>query len=302
MTKTKTPFLSLGSRGTVGQALTSQKRGDVTLLREKPIPAYLYTLPQAYQRWLYEDYAYLWTQQSAATRRAYAADGVRFHLTGFQYWMKYQLTNLPDIAGFWKLDRGSIVYALDASRNLNRLTIIGASPADGLIDRALYFDGLNDRLIRVVTPSLTSFTAKSLDFFIKPTAFTGAYRYPYHAGFNIAPYGDDCVYEDTTNRLRWELKRPDGTWAWTRFTYTPDIWIHACFTWDGQNLRSYKDGSLAHGPIAFTGTIDCSSTLLSFGAYTLGWWAEMHLDNIIIYNRALDPTEVKRHSERRYPP
>ena len=76
MSKQKNPLVSLGAKGTVGKTLTFQEHHGVKIARTKPIPAYRYTLPQAYQRWLYEDYAHYWTEQNEATRRLYAAAGV----------------------------------------------------------------------------------------------------------------------------------------------------------------------------------------------------------------------------------
>ncbi len=77
MAKTNTPFLSLGSQGSVGDTLTSQKRGRDTILRRLPVPTDLYSLPQAYQRWLYQDYAYLWTLPYVKDSYAWMAQGTR---------------------------------------------------------------------------------------------------------------------------------------------------------------------------------------------------------------------------------
>ena len=145
MAKTQTPFLSLGARGTVGGFLTTQKSGKATILREKPVPTDPYSLAQFYQRYLYQDYAYLWTQQSEATRQTYATAGSRHHLTGFQYWMKYHLTNLPDILAFYHYDPTSSAILIDYSRLGTHLTTIGATWNDLPFGKGyLHYDGIND--------------------------------------------------------------------------------------------------------------------------------------------------------------
>lgn len=146
MAKTNTPFFSFGSRGSVGESLTTQKRGRDTVIRQLPLPTDPHSLAQTYQRWLYQDYAYLWTLQSLSTRRQYASDGVRFHLTGFQYWMKYQLTTRLNILAHWKLDNVIAGITPDSSPYANNGTVIGASPVAGIIGPALYFDGINDEV------------------------------------------------------------------------------------------------------------------------------------------------------------
>lgn len=153
MAKVKNPLLSLGARGKLGD-ITYLRRRHTDIAEKTPVLPYFLTLPAQYQRWLYQDYAYLWRQQDEATRKAYAAGGLRFHLTGFQYWMKYHLTNLPDLAAWWTLDEKSGATAHDRSRNANHGTILGASPTGGLIDGALRFDGLNDLVQIPSSPSL----------------------------------------------------------------------------------------------------------------------------------------------------
>ena len=301
MSKLKAPFLSLGARGSVGGVVTVQERHRTTFVRTKPIPTYRHTLPQAYQRWLYEDYAYLWRKQSVATRQEYASAGVRHHLTGFQYWMKYHLTNLPDIVAWYKLDEKTGAVAYDAGRNGYNGVIIGASPADGVIDGARSFDGLNDSInvAGIPPPGFTEFTV--LDFVSIP-AFTGTNRSMIEWGQYSPSFGFYHWAHSVTNRHFFYAKNIAGVGV-GRFTFfTPNAFFLGGGVWDGTTLFLIHNEIITPG-IAFAGIVSPDATLYlgrQITAVTPEWYDGL-IDNVIIFNRALDATEVKRWAERRYP-
>lgn len=301
MAKPKSPLLSLGAEGTIGDALTYQKRGQLTIVRKKPIPGYRRTLPQLYQRWLYEDYAYLWTKQTEATKRQYAADGVRFHLTGFQYWMKYQLTNLPDIAGWWKLDDNTGATTPDSSRNNNTGTIFGAVPATGPINGALDFDGINDYVNCGLSPTLR-FTSSFafMCFVIWHLDVTGTTMISSQVGGASGYF----IYVSGIDNLRWGCYGLTPALGTILANPALDTLYHIGISYDHQNhfIHPYLNGDPLT-PVAVTGTPIPSTSTLCLARYGDGP-AEFHegiLDNAIIFNRHLDDTEFKRHSERRYP-
>lgn len=301
MAKTNTPFFSLGASGSVGRSITAQKRGSTTLLREKPLPTYRQTLPQLYQRWLYEDYAYLWRQQSAATRAGYRTGGSRFHLTGFQYWMKYHLANLPDIAAWWKLDEGGGAIAYDSGRNDNNGVIIGASPTDGYIGRAFLLDGTNDWIVIPTTPSLDLRTAQTFEclFNLETSALS---QYFFNKGIfanewlaiAISPIRGLYFYTKTGGVLR-TTTTAAGAFNWGD-TH------HLLCTLDPPNARIYLDAvdittvfgaHVSPNPTTQPTYIGVDDSLLNR--------VKGILDNVIYYNRVLDLTEIQRHSLRRYP-
>lgn len=301
MAKTKTPFLSLGAHGSVGEAITAQKRGGSTLVREKPFPADPYSLPQAYQRWLYEDYAYLWTKQSAATRAEYRTGGSRFHLTGFQYWMKYNLKNLPDIIAMWHLDEKSGAIATDFSRNANHGTILGPSPSDGLIDGAQFFDGLNDIISVPYNASLDITT----DFTIVCFARTLDNTLLNQRVINRNIFGDDqdgdYIMRFTNDDLFFYVRHA-AVWANANFIniIQNDTWHALVAQKEGVNIRVYVDNVL--GPNAGVTGVSTNTHPFYMGAMdTLDEPLEGNIDHIILRNRVLDSTEIARHSERRYP-
>lgn len=297
----KSPLLSLGARGTIGDALTYQGKGQETIVRDKPIPTYRRTLPQLYQRWLYEDYAYLWRQQSLAIKQEYATAGSRYHLTGFQYWMKYHLTNLPDIAGWWKLDEKAGAIAYDSGRNANHGTIFGATPTTGVIDGAYDFDAINDYINCGNKPSLDCTTAITIEFFFT-RLMAGAWSH-------LVTKGTDESYqvrEDATGNLLWGFLGVDMAWynVWTGVPLTNGTLFHLVGTFDGANVKAFIDGYQAGASTPCLTTIRPTanpvciawSHLLNPVRKPSGMW-----DNVIIYNRALDDAEILRHSLRRYP-
>ncbi|MBA7629606.1 hypothetical protein ES703_37106 [subsurface metagenome] len=301
MAKPKTPLLSFGARGTIADSLTFQKRNQGTIARTKPIPTDPYTLAQAYQRWDYQDYAYLWTLQSEASKQTYRTRASRYHMTGFSLWMREHLRDLPDLAGRWHLDEKAGAIAYDSSKNNNHGTIIGASPVDGVIDGAYHFDGLNDRITIPNSPTLELGTHDfTFEFFLKcsiyNTFFLGKYKDPANRFyFTLARAGQVSFFL---------TKSPFGVLF--RIFGTSDacdgLWHHCAVVGKRGN----------RGWVFLDGQDDSSATVLCLpdnadiqAPLYIGYFpAVYHLfqdDHFIFYNRALDATEIKRHSERRYP-
>lgn len=302
MTKTKTPFLSFGAQGTIGDVLTAQRKGSETLLRQKPIPTDPRTLSQQYQRWLYQDDAYSWTQQSLATKREYAAAGVRYHLTGFQYWMKRQLPDISDFLAWWKLDEPSGAIARDSSNNDNPGTVFGALPIVGAIDGARWFDGVNDRIDFGVLPLWNIAAPVTLEILLIPDNVVGLHWFIGKANPAI---GDGWCVRTTGTACQAQF-RIGGVWCQPAVG-VPSLAIgktSMCHvTYDGAEIICYLDGNPST-PVAASGAIATNARPLYIGCHSgaLTGLFTGTLDNFIIYNRILDSAELLRHSLRRYPP
>lgn len=302
MPKTRNPLLSLEAHGTIADTLTFQGTSSRKISRSKPALPYFLTLPAQYQRWLYEDYCHLWRQQSDATRSAYRTSGIRHHLTGFQYWMKYHLTNLPDIKIWYKLDDTTHPTTPDSSRYADPATIIGASPATGPISGALSFDGINDRLQLPIEPQL----------YIPADDFT----WMFFLSINNTTVPQQ-IYEWRTNgtneafmahyrappRIIWRyitdnIAVLDYSQAWTPVA---GQYYHMAFRRSGNNWHVFVDGSPLPLQVADF-TIQEYTLPQMFARSGLDTYGEISLDNIRLYNRALGQTEISRHSGRRWPP
>jgi len=301
MAKTKTPLLGLGARGTIGDALTFQRRNKATMVRQKPIPTDVYSLPQAYQRWLYRDYAYLWPLLTPAQRQVWQTKASRYHITGYNLYLRDRLKNWPDIGAYWKMDDNLGTTTIDSSPNANTATIIGASPATGVIDRCFYFDGINDLLTAPHSASLSLATALTIEVWVKLASYIpwqGVVEKRVGAITNYVilffaagkkPYFDCSVGGVAKN---------------TGPAATPElalnIWYHLCATFDGTTIRFYIDGQLVGIETPTGGNLDTNAGPVRIGAYGAIEF-DGNIDNLIIYNRCLDDTERLRHIERRYP-
>jgi len=93
MAKPKTPLLSLGARGSIGDTLTFQKRGRITIARRKPIPTDLKTDLQLAQRQAYREAVAAWNALTPEEKEAYR--GVYPGLTPYQCFMKITLLTPP---------------------------------------------------------------------------------------------------------------------------------------------------------------------------------------------------------------
>lgn len=301
MTKVKNPVYSLGAKGSLGDAISFRKSRSVSIAEKKPKLPYFLTLPVQYQRWLYEDYAYLWTQQSQAIKDFYRASGGRHHLTAFQYWMKYQLTNLPDIAGWWKLDEKTGAIAYDSSRNSNHGAIIGAGPAIGVIDGGYFFDGVNDRITVPHSESLSiSGYHLSMEMGLSPRTLVPApltriitSKLPWGPGFRINT--------DLTG-LGFTVHTTNGaltvTWPAPLVAYKE---YHVTGTYDGVQILLYLD-AVPTVPLAENGALVINALPFYIGTNSaLNRYSSGVFDNIILRDRTLDQTEITRHSARRWP-
>lgn len=95
MAKTKTPFFSLGSRGSIGRNVTTQKRGSKTLIRSKPIPTDPESDAQLAQRQIYRDAVAAWHALSLEEQQAWR--GVCPGLTAYQCFMRTELKPAPPL-------------------------------------------------------------------------------------------------------------------------------------------------------------------------------------------------------------
>lgn len=301
VSKLKNPVTSLEAHGSLGSSLSFTRRRSVNIVEKKPIPAYRRTLPQVYQRWLYEDYAYLWTQQKAATQRQYAALGTRFHLTGFQYWMKYQLTHLPDIVAWWKLDHNTGALALDSSRNHQDGTIFGASPATGVIDGCLLFDGINDLVAVPLNPLFDLRSQLTMMCNVRLLAAAGPGSWP--AMIDKSNSYSLRILQNSRGAYGRFIIGGAGILTF-RYFLTLGVSYHLAITFDNtlatNHLKYFVNGTLFQERNA-PGLIDVTANPVQLGCRAGLNFLNAYEDNAMLLNRPLDAVEVARWAERRYP-
>lgn len=153
----------MGAHGSVGQAITAQKRHSGTLLREKPKPTDPETDRQLWHRYLYRQACQYWQTLTPAQKRTWQSDAVPFHMSGFAYFMRHELDRLNNLLVCLPLDENYGSTAYDYSGNLNHGVITGASWAPGIINSCLNLDGFDDRAAIAPSASLDTLEALTLE-------------------------------------------------------------------------------------------------------------------------------------------
>ena len=88
--------------------------------------------------------------------------------------------------------------------------------------------------------------------------------------------------------------RVGGTWHAASFgPLLADTWYHLTATYDGENLKAYRDGVLITDNPNPTGSPDSETSPLNFGRHTESpQYFNGTVDEIRLYNRALSAQEV----------
>jgi len=306
MAKTISPLLSLGAKGTIADSLTFARRRGQTIAQKKPRLPYFLTLPSQYQRWLYQDYAHLWTLQDTATRKSCRSQGSFRHLTGFQFWMSYQLTYLPDIMSWWKLDERTGNLVDDFSPSPSDLTAFGAVPYAGKIDYARWFDGINDYCSGAANFKLTF--AMSFECIVNP------WSYPTPADENTILALHDAG--QLAARLAVIEGLPDIAWVWAYDTLgaghgvtssaavplnEPTHIVANLSNTIAQLFFNGVDVTAFSGPLGANPLRDFTTAKLGRTRLVQYHWHGL-IDNVIIRNRTLALSEAQLKSERRWTP
>lgn len=245
----KTPFFSLGSKGTVADTLTSQKRGRQTLVRAKPVPTDPRSDPQIWHRHIYLVGCQLWNGLSNAQKQTYRTAGARYHRPGLAQFLYGTLPLLHQLSAYWPLDILLPSTTQDYSGNHNHFTITGASPTDGVFNKALYFDGINDFIRTPASPPLnfsTHFTialwTKDYWSFVKSLDTDRTWSVWRH------PATDEIrIYLSLADPTLWDC------FLWSSIAITDSLWHFIVITFRSGELHIYIDGILRDGTL--TGTI-----------------------------------------------
>ncbi|HLN20568.1 MAG TPA: FISUMP domain-containing protein [Bacteroidales bacterium] len=195
----------------------------------------------------------------------------------------------------------------DESGNGNNGTIYGAISAPdrfGNLNSAFSYDGVND-YIEIGNTSTLSFPGQifSISFWMKGDAIHDhgilAKRNPDASSSNWE-YSISSTYDTDVSKLGLTAWSSGGETVYgisgTQYTYRVNSWDHWVFTADGTNTKAYRNGILLSIVPRYSGfTMDNSGGILRFGtAGAIGHTSYMKgkLDDIRIYNRALDESEI----------
>lgn len=301
MAKTTNPLLGLEAHGTIADTLTFQRRSKTNFVRKKPTPTDPYSLAQAYHRWLYQDYSQYWHTLTPAQKQQWESDARRQRITGYNLWLRTYLTTLPDIAGWWKLDPTTSPTQPDSSLNANHATVFGATPARGLINGALSFDGVDDYLDSGLCANLDT-----------QTFHVSAYVYPRDITVNGSIIGQ---YAWGAGKGGWTLNQMSNryrlgifnsmveTIAYSPVIPAPNRWYYVHATYDKTSLKVYLQ-NVRGTPVPLHVDLLPSDNPLLIGARSddpAVYNFDGIIDNPLLLTRILTASDSLRHSQRRYP-
>ena len=196
----------------------------------------------------------------------------------------------PNLVGHWKLDEGNSTIAADSSgQGVDGTLINGPTWATGKFGGALSFDGVDDYVETGYTTDLPKWT---VSVWVRSPAAPSA----------VAASGP--VHREKNLQITWDHPNPTfrgvaglragGAWYAASFgILEANTWYHLAATYDGENLKAYKDGVLITNNTSPSGDPDPEIESLKFGRHA---GAAQHFngttDEIRIYNRALSDAEI----------
>ncbi len=192
----------------------------------------------------------------------------------------------------WHCNEGVGTTITDTTATHHVGTLSGATwTASGKYGGALHFDGINDWVTVPDHAQLDLTNGATVMAWVYPTALSsyrtvvmkehpqGACYYLYSGPSNNQAMGG--------GRFGGDYREISGGG-----TLPLNTWTHLAMTYDGANIRVYRNGALV-ATLAQTGTFEVSNNVLRLGGNTTWdeWWAG-RIDEVRIYNRALSAAEI----------
>ena len=214
------------------------------------------------------------------------------------------------LVGYWQFDEREGPTVLDRSGNSNHGAIINGSRSEGKYGQALALTGSDDSHVSIPSSaSLNSFTDQITvmawvfpnvppdEFNVVVSRQVGTLLHPDQFYLGFGP-------EDGNMHYKWHLGTDDGASdplpEGDIYEGTPENnrWIHMAGTYDGSIMRLYIDG-VEIGTQALSGSIRVDDNPVTIGGEENGSTPQVVdgefaglIDEVRIYNRALDATEV----------
>jgi hypothetical protein len=208
------------------------------------------------------------------------------------------------LAGAWGFEAGSGTTASDSSGNGNDATFVGAATwqAAGRFGNAISFNGI-DQSLTVPDPANNSldFTQSfTLSAWVNPSAIHTDYRVVLAKANSVVGVGpmyelfasvDSVTCPAIGSGAVAGLLHVNGisgpTFVVCGAPLATGIWTHLAVTYDGSNLRLYRNGVLEGAPVPATGIMEPSTGPLQIGASEFGEQFAGALDEPRAYNYAL---------------
>lgn len=299
MVKTKNPLLSLGARGSIAGTHTYQRAHRTDYVRRKVAPTDPRSDRQLWRRYLYLQACHYWNTLTPEQKAAWRSAGSKYHLTGFSFFIRFELNRLRSLMLALPLDEGKGTIATDFSSYSNYASLFNCLWVDGVIGSAVAFNGTNsyancgNDLTLKMLPGISSYT---IEFWCYPYIMVPAPDWGYHFWSRLNPRIGMWKGNQKLNIYQNHDFYSVAILPWMTWTHV----IVIIYPTPAQGIDIYLGGDLdSHH--TWTGDWSFTDTDLILGAMNAtptnplkGW-----MDEPRFYSCALTPEECKRHAERR---
>lgn len=213
---------------------------------------------------------------------------------------KYLTENTTGLVGYWKFNEGTGTNASDSSGNGNHGAIDGASWVDGKYGKALSFDGTNDK---VTIPNDSSITFTNQDFSLAFWFKSAENKDQIPLSKGLYATEGWFIYVEATPAIYLRLNKAGTTQKLARVTGFPVIgtWEYIVFIRSGSSVSLYRNGVFQRTEATAWNDMATSTSDLLIGDYNGGGY-NVHgiIDDVRVYNRALNETEITSLYENNY--
>lgn len=209
------------------------------------------------------------------------------------------------LVGYWGFDPDCLDFtnnlAFDLAANGNNTANLLGTPkpsfANGQVGGALSFDGANSYVQTINNGAISGSAARSASFWAQNNlASISTNHYPF--SLNGLTTGANALFAMRLDGTSSTWKFTDGSTARDTTIGLTTTWVHVCVTLDGSKvLNIYINGKITAVANVTLASINTTAGQVTFGGlgFTLGAlsqpWSGL-IDNVKLWNRALDPWEV----------
>ena len=198
-----------------------------------------------------------------------------------------------DLVGQWLFDEGDGDIAEDTSGNGNDGQINNAEWVDGKFGSALEFAGgaSNVEIQHAPILSVEEFTLMG---WMNVPEFTGAWQTIVTQNTDGPTRNYGLFINDGSGLIHYSFTSGN---AWQSFNARSNVvdgaWHHVCATYDMENFICYVD-AVDDGQTARNLKPDTANTLITIGSWVGGGWLKGVIDEVALFDEALDQDEVER--------
>lgn len=204
----------------------------------------------------------------------------------------YTAIDPATVAGYWSFDEGKGDVAEDSSGNGNHGKLFGPEWADGMVGKALKFDGVDDYVncgndVSLDPPHITMVMWVWFD------------HIPYVHDIALNKEGKYRLIGGEVDNTHLSVRYATTNTAWApgivvgKTELKAETWYHAAATYDGEKWRLYLDGQLDEEK-AESGDLVSNANILYIGMYQppTGWPFTGLIDEVGVYNVALSQADI----------